>query len=224
MRIWIFLLLAQAMVAQPSQSESGKALRSAKAYALRHRLEAAQDADHWVWGKDPRHGQWEALALLLSPGDRPDGCVLRIFPVRAGWACQRVTFVGRSHGEVLHISALNAEILTESWCPPLLPGQRGDIPAVPIEYHLGSEQRSSPASVFHPRLGLATVVNSLEDDSKDPAPSGQQWGTHARGESIDLPGSAVRKCAKRLTRWGGRVWFRLDGELYAICEQDWPKR
>ena len=159
--------------------------------------------------------------LLRAHGGGGTEHLVRLYQNHRGtWTLQRVLTHPCTPQDHSAIEALPAGVLAESWCPPLLPGQRSDVPALPIEFHLpqsGEEGPSEAASLFHPHLGLATVASRFNDDPPDAEPR----STHARGESVELPLSAVRSRAKKLDRWGGRVWFRLDGQLYAICEGEW---
>ncbi len=188
--------------------------------------------EHLLWGRDPVTGAWEALAVLVPRAGSDRGRIVRLHPgPRSGWRLQRVGEVRIDPELPGRLHALDAETLAEDGgCPALRPGQDPKVPAAPLEFHFEADLEkglSSPAEIVHPRWGLATVVNAIVDDRKDPAPPGQAWATHARGESTDLPLSAFGKGVKVLDRWAGRVWFKVDGQLYAICagrwKAPWPK-
>lgn len=183
--------------------------------------------EHLLWGRDPVTGAWEALAILQPPPASVRGRIVRLHrDRRGGWQLQRVGEVHLDDQMPGRLHAMDAEALLDyGGCPPLRPGQDPKVPAAPLEFHFEPDAEEaglpSPAEIFHPRHGLATVVNAIVDDRKNPSPPGQAWATHGRGESTDLPLSAFHKGVKVLDRWRGRVWFRLDGQLYALCEEGW---
>lgn len=183
--------------------------------------------EHLLWGRDPVTGAWEAMAVLAPRPGSDGGRIVRLHRDRGGaWHLQRVSEVQIDPKRPGHLHALDAETLADfGGCPPLRPGQDPRIPAAPLEFHFEPDSEdgglASPAAIFHPRLGVATVVNAIIDDRKDPAPAGQTWSTHGRGESTDLPLSALQEGVKVLDRWRGRVWFRLGGNLYALCASEW---
>lgn len=224
LKAWV---IATTMTATPSPGsrEAGRAWLTQA--AAREGWALTPRPGHLLWGMDPRSGAWEALALLTPPSGKGTALLVRLFQVRVGrWRWQRVGSAEVDLDLPGHLRALAARDLFE-WggCPTLRRGQDPRVPAAPIEFHFEPDDEgtglASPAEVFHPVHGLAIVVNTVVDDRKDPAPPGQTWATHGRGESTDLPLSAFNHGARVVDRWAGRVWFRLDGQLYAICKSEW---
>lgn len=177
-----------------------------------------------VWGKDPETGALEGLVLFTPIRGRKDGLLVWVKERLDGrWAHRKVRSVQFSPGCNWRVWALSAEMLaTYQEGVHFLSGQDIKLPAAPIEFHLdeSDDGLSNPAQVFHPSLGLAAVVNGIQDDSNSPVPSGQKWGTHARGESLDLPSSSFKR-SRSVLRQRCRVWFRLDKELFVADASSW---
>jgi hypothetical protein len=227
MRPWLLAVLCGILLAaDPGDPRSEGAAWLGRA-AARLGFRFTGRPEHLLWGRDPVTGAWEALAILRPPPASTRGRIVRLHRDRSGrWHLQRVGEVQIDAQMPGRLHAMDAESLAEyGGCPALRPGQDPKVPAAPLEFHYEPDTEDlglpSPADIFHPRFGLATVVNAIVDDRKDPSPPGQAWSTHGRGESTDLPLSAFHKGVKVLDRWRGRVWFRVNGQLYALCEDAW---
>ena len=194
--------------------------------AVRTGLRFSGRSEHLLWGRDPLTGRWEALAVLSPPPGSGKGRIVRLHQTaKGGWHIQRVGGVHIDQEMPGRLHAMDAESLMDSGaCPPLRPGQDPKVPAAPIEFHFEPDLEDglpSPAKIFHPHLGLASVVAHVQDDRKDPFPPNSIGATHARGESLTIPLSGFYKGVQVLAHWRGRVWFQLDAQLYAICQEEW---
>ncbi len=199
------------------RTTSNKSTRSTDGTAL----EASHRA---VWGEDPKSRLMEGLVLLSPDKRRGRGLLVWVKEApRNVWTHRVVTAVTFTPQSSWRIWALSAESLAQYQTTPRHgERQNSQLPPTPIEFHLEEFEDGppTPAQVFHPKLGLAWVVNALQDDREEPAPPGQTWGTHARGESIDLPASAFG-AAVFVIREKSRVWFRLGRDLFVADEGDW---
>jgi len=183
-----------------------------------------QDSKHSIWGKDPTTGVLEGLVLFSPNKANQRGVLVWVKEGPSGtWIHREVTSVKFAPDSTWRVWALSADSLAQYQSKNYIhPGQNTKIPPAPIEFHLddSEDSLSNPAQIFHPRLGVALVVSWIQDDRKDPAPRGQTWATHARGESTDLPATAFKR-ARLVLRQSDRVWFRLDKQLYVADEGDW---
>jgi len=213
------------LLGQPAPLVS-RAIDWIQAQAGKKDLQIAPGSGQILWGQDSTTQRWEALVLLSPKGKTIPSQLVRLFQNAKGkWRMQLVPRIPEDLKVPLCLKALPAGILAESYGgPPLHVGQDPAVPSVPLEFHLNDcedEGLPNPAEIFHPRFGLALVVNAIVDDSKDPSLEGQRWATHGRGESTDLPLSALHSGVRVVDRWQGRVWFRMGTDLFAICAEGW---